>query len=159
MRTCCGLLLCLCSAAASTASHPAGGPISTLPHPIAHEGGVLSHLSAGSSEAMKRIRAAILADYDRHVPPGETERQNTEGIVSETGTDVALQIHFFKVQSVRPAEGQMTIKVWLRMRWRDSRLGTAVPPRALCPAVLLTRSALPLNLWCDWAAAAGRLGP
>ena len=36
--------------------------------------------------------------------------------------DVALQLRFFKVESVAAADGRMTLKVWMRMTWTDERL-------------------------------------
>ena len=42
--------------------------------------------------------------------------------VSEAGTDVNVQIRFFKVESVLPVEGAMRLKVWYRLSWIDDRL-------------------------------------
>jgi hypothetical protein len=35
---------------------------------------------------------------------------------------VALQLRFFKVESVLAADGRMTLKVWMRTSWTDERL-------------------------------------
>ena len=41
---------------------------------------------------------------------------------SAAGTDVKMQLRFFKALSVESAEGLLSIKVWLRMQWSDLRL-------------------------------------
>ena len=64
------------------------------------------------------VRSAILANYDRLAPPTSV-RNNT---FSNAGTDVGLQIRFFKMESVNMAEGTMSVKVWMRMSWVDTRL-------------------------------------
>ena len=73
---------------------------------------------AGYSAASAQLRAALLANYDRHVPP-ESERA---GNFTEAGTDVHMSLRFFKVQAIRASEGAMELKVWLRMSWTDTRL-------------------------------------
>ena len=35
---------------------------------------------------------------------------------------MALQLRFFKVESVLAADGRMTLKVWMRTSWTDERL-------------------------------------
>ena len=62
---------------------------------------------------MKRLRADLLEKHDMWVPPMST-RNST---VSAAGTDVSVQIKFFKVESVSQADGQMRLKVWVRMEW------------------------------------------
>ena len=42
--------------------------------------------------------------------------------VTAAGTDVTIQIRFYKVQEVVPTSGYMALKVWLRMNWVDKRL-------------------------------------
>ena len=68
-----------------------------------------------------RLRRDLLREYDLAVPP-MSERQSPCCNYSITGTDVYLQIRFFKVDSVRMADGRMRAKVWVRMTWRDMRL-------------------------------------
>ena len=41
---------------------------------------------------------------------------------SASGTDVKMQIRFFKVMSVTASEGLMRLKVWMRLVWTDARL-------------------------------------
>ena len=41
---------------------------------------------------------------------------------SGSGCDVRMQLRLFKVLEVKPAQGAMILKVWLRMYWQDSRL-------------------------------------
>jgi len=50
------------------------------------------------------------------------EGDEVESVITDVGTDVRLQIRFFKVQSIKAAEGWMQLKVWYRMRWTDTRL-------------------------------------
>jgi hypothetical protein len=74
-----------------------------------------------------RLRNAIKnqADWDPLVPP-TSNRSATVGPdgehYSDSGTDVRIELRFFKVESVRPAAGSMSIKVWLRLWWVDERL-------------------------------------
>ena len=70
-----------------------------------------------------RLRADIMArsGYDRIVPP-TSNREASGSDFSDSGTDVSLQVRFFKVQAVKAAEGSMQLKVWMRMSWVDTRL-------------------------------------
>ena len=73
-----------------------------------------------------RLRSDILSqpDYDRLVPP-TSNRSLTAGDLghySDSGTDVRVQIRFFKVESIQAAEGSMKLKVWVRYKWKDERL-------------------------------------
>lgn len=65
-----------------------------------------------------RLREDLLRGYDKIVPPPSQRAVN----YSQAGTEVALSIRFFKVISVKVAEGQMQLKVWMRTRWTDERL-------------------------------------
>ena len=59
--------------------------------------------------------------FSKIVPP--TSNRSASGAdYSDSGTDVNIQIRFFKVQVVSAAEGWMRLKVWMRMQWVDSRL-------------------------------------
>lgn len=73
-----------------------------------------------------QIRADVRsrAHFDHFVPP-TSNRSQTAGVAgyySASGTNVYVGIRFFKVESVAPAEGQMRLKVWVRMQWVDERL-------------------------------------
>ena len=68
-----------------------------------------------------RLRADLLQAYDKFTPPTAT-RTAESGTTSRAGTDVGLQVRFFKVQEVRANEGVMRLKVWVRMEWSDTRL-------------------------------------
>ena len=65
-------------------------------------------------------------DFDKVVPPISNRSRSTEGkqggFYSASGTDVEVQIRFFKIMEVDPANGAMRLKVWLRMFWTDERL-------------------------------------
>ena len=56
--------------------------------------------------------------FDRLAPPTSVRASPA----SASGTDVGLQIRFFKVQEVVAAKGSMRLKVWVRMTWSDTRL-------------------------------------
>jgi len=80
------------------------------------------------------IRAHVLLEgrYDKTVVPISARPTNAERVLppklvgeeegSKAGTDVQMQLRFFKVDSVDPATGSMQVKVWLRMKWYDTRL-------------------------------------
>ena len=76
-----------------------------------------------SNLVMAKLRADIMArpTFDRIVPP-TSDRMASGTDYSGSGTDVNMQIRFFKVQVVNAAEGWMRLKVWMRMRWMDTRL-------------------------------------
>ena len=80
--------------------------------------------SKGANLHMARLRNDILgaADFSKNVPPEGDRCLKNSQCYSDAGTDVALQIRFFKVQAVEAAKGSMTLKVWWRMQWRDTRL-------------------------------------
>ena len=64
------------------------------------------------------LRATLLDGYDKISPPISTRLVD----YSEAGTDVTLNIRFFKIEGVDQSGGTMSIKVWWRMRWDDERL-------------------------------------
>ena len=72
---------------------------------------------------MARLRRDLLESpgFDKRVPP--TSNRSAAGThFSGSGTDVRMQLRFFKVQSVAATDGAMRLKVWLRLRWADTRL-------------------------------------
>ena len=71
------------------------------------------------SSSSARLRSEVLARHDRLSPPDDPSRNNS---YSSAGTDVRMQIRFFKVDHVSTAEGTIGLKVWLRLSWRDTRL-------------------------------------
>ena len=46
----------------------------------------------------------------------------TDSDRSEAGTKVDVSIRIFKVESVTPADGKLSLKIWFRMSWLDERL-------------------------------------
>ena len=66
-----------------------------------------------SSANVTALRAALLNGLDQYVPP------STDG---QTGVEIGIQYRFFKVIRVDMASGQLVLKVWRRMRWKDERL-------------------------------------
>lgn len=65
-----------------------------------------------------QLRSHLLADYDKGAPPTSIRTAKYSG----AGTDVKMQLRMFKVLGVSATEGQMTLKVWWRMWWNDTRL-------------------------------------
>ena len=76
---------------------------------------------------MSKLRAAKLgaSNFDAIVPPTSNRAltTNSAGHYSSSGTDVKVGIRFFKVESVNTAQASMRLKVWVRMSWKDERLG------------------------------------
>ena len=64
------------------------------------------------------------ANWDPITPPRSDRSQTVDeqGHYSAAGTDVNVQVRFFKVENINLAEGSMRIKIWMRMRWTDDRL-------------------------------------
>ena len=65
-----------------------------------------------------KLHADLMENYNKAVPP----RSNRTNSYSQAGTDVELQIRFFKILSVTPSSGTLELKVWYRMMWQDERL-------------------------------------
>ena len=74
------------------------------------------YTTAGSA-----LRAHLLRDYDPVVPPRST-RTGSYAQYSGAGTDVELQVRFFKLDAVHASDGHIRLKVWFRMQWYDERL-------------------------------------
>ena len=74
-------------------------------------------VSAYSAHATQ-LRSDLLAAYDKVAPPTSTRHVN----YSEAGTDVELNVRFYKLDSVDVSTGRVSLKVWFRLRWRDTRL-------------------------------------
>ena len=67
-----------------------------------------------------QLRSDALDNYDFGLPPSGVARDPIYR--SDAGTDVGIQIRFFKVDQINSAEGAMKIKVWYRLSWIDPRL-------------------------------------
>ena len=67
------------------------------------------------------LRAHLLANQDKSVPPTST-RVRRPGNQSQAGTDVSMEMRFFKIDFVDPSTGSMQVKVWMRLQWYDTRL-------------------------------------
>ena len=68
------------------------------------------------------LKAALLASYDKTVVASSVDRRDDGLDYSGAGTVVKMQVRFFKIDDVDPGTGSMQVKIWLRMRWQDSRL-------------------------------------
>ena len=73
------------------------------------------------SLASTRLRRDLLSAYDKIAPP-LSDRSGLGVDFSSAGTDVRLNVRFFKVQGVEPNKGTMRIKVWVKEKWVDQRL-------------------------------------
>merc|ERR1719446_1685627 len=64
------------------------------------------------------LKASLLTGYDKGTPP--TSNRPVE--YSKAGTDVSVEIVFFKLNAVDVPNGHLEIKCWLRQNWYDERL-------------------------------------
>ena len=70
------------------------------------------------SDYASQLSNDLLANYVKSQPP--TSDRSVD--YSKAGTDVKLQLRFFKLDSIDAAHGSMRIKIWWRMSWTDQRL-------------------------------------
>lgn len=75
-------------------------------------------LEQSYTEYATLLRAHLMNGLDAAVPPKSVRTVD----YSQAGTEVRMSIRFFKVQGVSASEGQMRLKVWVRMTWSDLRL-------------------------------------
>ena len=91
-----------------------------LPAAAFSKGGDLSY---SYTQHASRLHADLLADYVKAIPPQSKERERApQSSWSRAGTDVKLQLRFFKVESVDITTSSMSLKVWFRLSWIDERL-------------------------------------
>ena len=74
--------------------------------------------SYGYSAHASKLHEDLLVGYVKAAPPTSHRRVQ----YSKAGTDVMLQLRFYKALSVQSTTGQMDAKVWWRMWWSDLRL-------------------------------------
>ena len=92
-----------------------------------------SNTQASSNVYAAQIRAHLLAqpNFDTQVPPLSDRAKfsvvNGAPFYSLSGTDVSVQTRFFKVLAVTPSQATMSIKIWMRMAWKDERLAWNAP--------------------------------
>ena len=65
-----------------------------------------------------RLHQDLLEDYNKAAPPMSTRLVN----YSSAGTDVLINMRFYKIDTVNVADGSLRVKVWWRSRWQDDRL-------------------------------------
>ena len=73
------------------------------------------------TDRVTALKAHLLESYDKSVVP-RSRRSTSPRQPSKAGTDVGIQIRFFKIDMIDPLAGAMRVKIWLRMRWTDDRL-------------------------------------
>ena len=88
-------------------------PVAILARPLA-EGDLTEDYTYWAS----KLHTDLLVNYVKAVPPRAVRASN----YSAAGTDVTLQIRFFKVDSLSTTNGRLSIKVWWRCKWQDLRL-------------------------------------
>ena len=66
----------------------------------------------------KTLKAFLLRGYDKGTPPTSARPVS----YSTAGTDVSVEIVFFKLNTVDVASGHLEIKCWLRLNWYDTQL-------------------------------------
>ena len=88
-----------------------------------------AELSEDYTEYATAIEAAVLSGYQKNQPHKSTRSSNftRDGLIgeyygSEAGTDVRLEVRFFKIDEVNIAKGIMRLNVWFRLSWTDERL-------------------------------------
>ena len=72
-----------------------------------------------------KLTQDLLEDYEITAPPtSDRSCTNLEPgeSCSQAGTEVLLRPRFFKILNVDLINGQMSLKLWLRMSWYDTRL-------------------------------------
>lgn len=86
------------------------------------------------SSALRQALIGENSGYDSAVPPMSNRSSATNfatnvakpeqyiAIGTQAGTDVGMQIVFYKVDQVDVPSGHMRVKVWLRLAWYDYRL-------------------------------------
>ena len=74
--------------------------------------------SASYTAYATQLRGDLLQNYDQVVPPTSIRKVP----YSQAGTDVGMQLRFYKVRAVSANEGSASLKVWWRMWWNDTRL-------------------------------------
>ena len=65
------------------------------------------------------LHSHLLSSYSPAIAPSSPRDVNAS---SAAGTDVSMQIRFFKVDTIDAAHGKVSIKVWYRLTWIDTRL-------------------------------------
>lgn len=71
----------------------------------------------------------LMADYVKQVPPESVRTVDPaadglygSGNYSDAGTDVHVQVRFFKLEEISMVTGSMKIQTWFRNWWQDERL-------------------------------------
>ena len=112
-------LLCTLGVARAALTAPPPPPASSLvkPPPAAAVNYGAETRSTYTADA-SRLHSDLLVNYNRMVAPRSVRLVN----YSNAGTDVMVQLRFFKVESIQQREGRMRIRVWWRSSWSDLRL-------------------------------------
>jgi hypothetical protein len=101
--------------------------ILVLPILAGASGGQRSYNYAASSAAIREHIFSRNPGFESlQVTPPSSNRTDTyavsDGIYSHAGTLVSVGLRVFKIVSVNPASGELSLKVWYRLAWQDDRL-------------------------------------
>ena len=66
------------------------------------------------------LHTSLLIGYVKTAPPVSERRVS----YSKIGTDVKMQIRFYKMQTIDATLGQLECRVWMRLWWTDARLSS-----------------------------------
>ena len=78
------------------------------------------------------LNEALLTGYNKFIPP-RSRRRNSTGYGSEAGTDVEVQLRFYKVASVLTAEGRLEMQTWMRLYFGMTQTHAAPRPLFVAP--------------------------
>ena len=84
-----------------------------------------AHITYTHPYYTSRTLLPLVEGYDRSVPPPSNR---TSSSYSQAGVDVAMNLRFFKIESVMAADGRMALKVWLRLSWTDRHISPIYLP-------------------------------
>ena len=78
--------------------------------------------AADPTRSATALREHLLRGYDKLVVPTSERIERYAAFSSNGGTDIKMQIKFYKIEHVTPVSGTMRLHVWFRLSWYDPRL-------------------------------------
>ena len=75
-----------------------------------------------SSNAFAVLQQIRMRGLDAAIPPKSTPVQWAHTSQEAAHCQVQMQIYFYSVESLVAATGEMKLKVWMRLKWRDDRV-------------------------------------
>lgn len=78
---------------------------------------------AGGARGLGKYDREVTAQSSSRVPIFTSTVKNTSMLrTSLAGTDVSVQVRWYKLESIQQSAGTMRANVWVRMKWTDERL-------------------------------------